>query len=326
MTSAADEWEASRYAERRLRERLTPFRRSPGTVLGIVLAVVLASGAWIVDSVWRTAAPPKLADGTAVLLADGRSYVLDDGILYPAANATSARLAAERVEHRENLDLSRYPIGEPRGIPGALTSIPDRDLLMPADWQLCDGASPPTFTVGAAPYLPPPAGEGTLVSDGAGLWLVSNGSRAPLAVPGADPALAVPTSPTLVSLLPGSTNAPSPDTVLSPGGVVCAQSDPLAPFAQPSAAAIARRQQHRAPSNNGTQVVMTAGSGLLVPRSDSAGYWLLTATAELAPIADDAALTRLGYRPEDATEIPPALLTLFTPGPMLSISAAKAPL
>lgn len=330
MTTAADEWEAARYAERRLRERLAPYSGSRPLVLGVVVALLVTAGAWVAGAIWPAATPPQLSDGTAVVLADGRLFVLDGGTLYPAPNLASALLAAERVQHLDTLDLTQYPIGEPRGIAGALIGLPDPEALVAADWQLCGGEdTPQTFTIGAASYLPPPAGDIALVTDGSQLWAVSGGLRTPLDADAASEEVtaAVTVSPGILSLLPESYAAPAgtPSSSRSVSAVVCVQSDPAAPFAQPSAAAIARSQPHAAPTNNGTRAVLPVGAGLLVRQVDGSGYWLLSYTAELAPIADDAALDRLGYRADEAVDLPDQLITLFTPGPELSVAAAKTP-
>lgn len=334
MTRAVDEWESVRYAERRLRRRLSPFPEPAGTVVSVVLALLVAAACSAVGALWPAGEPPELTDGTAVVLADGRLFVLDDGTLHPAANLASALLASDRLEHVESLDLGGHPIGVPRGIPGAITALPDPAGLLAADWQLCTGDDPAqTFTVGAAPYLPPPAGERTLLTDGTGLWLVIAGARTALEPGTADQNLgaAVTTSPTVVALLDESRTPVLPDAAGAPAtgapsAVVCAQSDPQAPLAQPSTAAAARAQPHAAPVNNGTAVVLPPDAGLLVRQGDGAGYWLLSYTAELAPIVDDAALTRLGYSPRQAVDLPEPILGLFVAGPELSIAAAATAL
>lgn len=328
MISSADEWEAARYAQHRLRQRMTPFAPHRGSLFGTLLALVVAVTVGAVGALRPGGAPAVLDDGTAAVLPDGRVYVLDDGTLYAAANLVSARLAASRVQEVDGIDLERYRLGPARGVPGALSALPEADALHEADWQLCDGASiPPSLTIGAAPYLPPPADDVIPITDGTTLWLVSGGSRLPV---GADPAAAdlqaaVLVSPALVSLLPVSSSAPSP-TAQAFGTVVCAQSDPAAPFAVPSVAAIPRDHEPVGPSNNGIRVTLPAGGGLLIRQPDGDGYWLLSYTAELAPIADDAALSRLGYRSADAVELPGVLVEMLRAGPELSIEAARQPL
>lgn len=341
MSRAADEWEAARFAGRRLRERLAPGARGGAHLVGLVLAVLLAAGVWVGGAVWPTAAPPTFTDGTAVVVGDGRFYVRDGGVLHPAPNLASALLLADRVTYLPSLELAGFTIGVPRGIPGAPTTLPKPAALLPADWQLCGGSAGWTLTFGAAPYLPPLPGDSVRLFDGTRTWLVTAGRRAPLATDaaqatdapqatevahavGAGGTGAVPVPPQLPTLLAEATSAPTATAPTAPD-VVCAQSDPQAPFAVPSAASVARAQQVLAPVNNGTAVVTPAGSGVLARQADGAGYWLLTHTAELSPIADDTALRRLGYAAQQAVTLPQPLLELFRAGPELSVAAAGLP-
>lgn len=323
-SSAAADWEAERYAARRLRTALLPGASCPGSMLGTVLAllVLLIASAVAALAPSSSAAPP--ADGSALVLPDGRILLIDGDTAYPVLNPVSALLLAGRIDSAGDADLSGLQIGPPRGIPGALTVVPARSALLAAAWQLC--ASSPgehTLTFGAAPYLSPPTGDATAITAGDSTWLVIDGVR--YAAPSAtDAATGVPAA--LAALLP-SADGPLPVSASAPvpAPVACAQSDLAAPFARPSAAALDRSSVGPGVRNASTTVVMPRGSAVLANRADG-GYWLLVHTGELAPIADDAALGRLGYQPADAVELPSALIELLSPGPLLSIEAAGAAL
>lgn len=320
--SAAADWEAERYAARRLRTALLPAASAPGSVLGVVLALLmlLIASALAVLLPASSAVPP--ADGSALAMPDGRILLVDGDTAYPVLNPVSALLLAGRIDSAENADLTGLAVGTPRGIPGALTAVPARTALLEATWQLCS-ASPSTHTLtfGTSPYLPPPAGDAVAISDGDSTWVVIGGVRH-ASEHGADTAVAV--SPALAALLPLA-DGPLPAAAFapSPATVVCAQSDSAAPFARPSPAALDHSSAGASVHNSGTTVVMPRDSGVLAHRSDG-GYWLLAHTGELAPIADDAALGRLGYQPSDAVELPSELIALLSPGPLLSIEAAGA--
>lgn len=315
--------EPARYARRRLRESC-----GGGSGHGLLsatlvtLALVVASA--VAGRLRAPIPPPELEDGDAVVTADGSFFLLEEGVAYPLPNRASALLLADRVVPVSLHDLSGLARGRPRGIPGAVSALPAPSALIDTGWQLCtDGPTALHLAFGAAPYLSPADDDTTLLTDGAAYWSISGGARAAASPsPGA-----IPTIPELIGLLPTGA-ATSGAVPVSGGSVVCAQSEPTAPFARPGAAAVERAAHTTTAVTVSTPrasvaVSMPSGSGVLVPQSDGQGYWLLSSSAELAPVADDAALSRLGYRPEQATDVPECLMLLLPAGPELSIDSAR---
>ncbi|MFV0533157.1 MAG: type VII secretion protein EccB [Cumulibacter sp.] len=336
MTRAADDWESARYAQRRLRRSISTHGDVPGLGIALVLAVLLVACSYLALAMSGRDSPVALEDHSGVLTEDGQVFVIDDQIAHPSVNLTSARLLSDRLVQAGTDDVNALPIGVPVGIPGALTTLPDPGALLPGRWQLCSGGDgAQTLIWDAASYLAPPTGDGVLFTDGSQEWLVTDGVRTPLpqspdasgvaAAGFGPPPPAAPIPSSLLALIPTADRPPAVARWITAPAVVCAQSDPAAPYAQPSTSALASDSAAHAPSNGDTQIVMPPGAGVLAHR-EGGGYWLLISSGELAPIADEAALKRLGYEPTDAVEVAHALWDALIPGPELSIEAASAPL
>lgn len=331
MGSPLRENEAIRFGRRRLRATL--FGTAPrGGIASLVVAGLVAAAVAVTHAVRMPDAPPPLEDGSVVLTDSGELYLVADGVVHPLPNVTSARLLADDVVKVPVEAIDGVPRGRPRGIAGAPSSLPARTALMGSSWQLCTDASEVdlgiTITFGAAPYLSPASGEAAVLDDGAGRWLVRDGHRAPAPTQAPHPVIA--TIPELTGVLPIATTATTDG--LAPGAagtIACAQSDPAAPFARPSAAAIARSRTDtdgvviEGPRGR-VRLVLPQGAGVLGRQQDEEGYWLLTSSGELAPIADERALTRLGYDATSAVSIPSELIALLPAGPELSVHAAGA--
>lgn len=330
MSPAAEEAEAERYARRRLQDAVgSPPPR--GTVLAVVLCCLLVAATVARSQLTAAGRNPaaRPGDGTAVLTDDGGLYVVDGSSAYPAVNLASALLASDRLVHAPSSVLDGFGIGRPRGIPGAPAVLPLPARLVGTEWQLCtDGRESVSLTFGSAPYLSPPAREIVVLDDGERLWSVRDGRRSPASGPEAG-GHAVPTLPELVALIPlGEPQAPGGGLPSeSAGRVVCAQSDPAAPFARPTAASLERGADGEAVVVPAAGIIVTlrmpARSGVLMREGD--GYLLLGPAGELSPVADDRALRRLGYSPDSVAPIPPQLLALLPRGPTLSVEAATAP-
>lgn len=331
MSAWSRESEASRYARRRLRRAIAgPAPR--GAVVSLVVTVLVA-GALLVAGVVRSRdATPPIEDGAAVLTDDGELYLVEDGVAHPLPNVASARLLADQIVSVPSTAVAGLPRGRPLGVRGAPASLPAPGALLDGDWQLCtdDSEDGPriTLTFGAAPYLSPASGEGTLLYDSEQRWVVRDGRRSPAPSQSAHPAIA--TIPELTGLLPVGSHDEDVQTVTSggPATVVCVQSDPAAPFARPSAAAIARSRGAADGvlvdgARGQVRVVLPPGAGLLARQPGDEGYWLLTSSGELAPILDEQSLTRLGYPESAAVGVPAELMALLTAGPELSVQAAK---
>ncbi|WP_134322893.1 type VII secretion protein EccB [Cumulibacter soli] len=336
MTRATDDWESARYAQRRLRRSISTHGEIRGLGIAMVLATLLIACSYLARATSGKDSPVALEDHSRVLTEDGQIFVIDDQIAHPSANLTSARLLSDRLVRAGTQDVDALPIGVPLGIPGALTTLPDPGALLPGRWQLCSGRDgTQTLIWDAASYLAPPTGDGILFTDGSREWIVTDGVRTPLPQSPDDSGIAAaglgpppPPAPIASNVLALIPTADRPLTVtrwITSPAVVCAQSDPAARYAQPSASALASGSASLAPHNGDTRIVMQPGAGVLALR-EGGGYWLLISSGELAPIADDAALKRLGYESTDAVEVPHALWDALIAGPELSIEAASAPL
>lgn len=112
-----------------------------GTMLGILIAVVLAAIFGIIglfkpggNTSWRS-------DGTVVVDEDtGSTYVYLDDRLHPVLNSASARLASGgsgRTVSVSTNSLRGTPVGQPIGIPDAPDVPPTADGLHKGPWTVC---------------------------------------------------------------------------------------------------------------------------------------------------------------------------------------------
>ncbi|WP_455356644.1 type VII secretion protein EccB [Streptomyces sp. SYSU K217416] len=162
-------------------------RTNRGVVIGVVIAVLLSAGSFVLgllkpgtkDS-WRTA-------GTLVVNRDtGSRYLYLEGRLRPVRNYASARLLAGadmKAVAVGSGSLRGTPHGSPVGISGAPDALPGSADLDTGPWQVCSGSGTgstgTTVAVGApADATGLPTGQGMLVTgpDKAG-YLLWRGSK-----------------------------------------------------------------------------------------------------------------------------------------------------
>ncbi|MFF4644549.1 type VII secretion protein EccB [Streptomyces sp. NPDC001389] len=125
-------------------------RTNRGTVIGLVLAVIIAAGAAVYGLVspggntsWRTS-------GTLIVNRDtGGRYLYLDGRLRPVRNYASALLIGGRKLKTTDVrtaSLRGTPVGTPVGIPGAPDSVPVAKELDGGAWQVCSALGRPAGT------------------------------------------------------------------------------------------------------------------------------------------------------------------------------------
>ncbi|MFG2599510.1 type VII secretion protein EccB [Streptomyces sp. NPDC048462] len=203
-------------------------RTNRGVVIGIVIAVLLSAGSFVLgllkpgstDS-WQTA-------GTLVVNKDtGSRYLYLDGRLRPVRNYASARLlggADMKATSVGSGSLSGTPHGAPIGISGAPDALPASTDLDTGPWQVCSGgataSTATTVAVGVeADAAGLPTDQAMLVTgpDKAG-YLVWRGSKLRLDADGrAREALGygttprVPVSAPFLNALPSGPDLSAPD-------------------------------------------------------------------------------------------------------------------
>ncbi|MDT0266245.1 type VII secretion protein EccB [Streptomyces sp. DSM 44915] len=137
---------------------------------------------------------PGLPDNGAVVVGDsGDRYVVNDGVVHPALNLSSALLVGggDLTKVRQGV-LDDAPRGLPVGIPGAPDALPGADELTEEPWTLCavpaETGGPPTHTALylAVPDVAPAADAGggatvLVAGDDGELWLLTEGRRFALA-------------------------------------------------------------------------------------------------------------------------------------------------
>ncbi|MCP3770688.1 type VII secretion protein EccB [Streptomyces sp. MAR25Y5] len=148
-------------------------RTNRGIVIGVVIAVLVSAGAFVLGLLKPGAKDSWKEAGTVVVNKDtGSRYLYLDGRLRPVRNYASARLLAGadmKVVSVGSGSLAGVPHGAPVGIVGAPDALPASGDLDTGPWQVCsgtaDGAATTVLAVGA------PAGGGL----GAGQALVVTG-------------------------------------------------------------------------------------------------------------------------------------------------------
>ncbi|WP_129842973.1 type VII secretion protein EccB [Streptomyces sp. RFCAC02] len=196
MASTREQAEAYAYENRRRttslirgadEARTDPRRRlNRGVGGGIAIGILIMAGFGIAG--WLGGGQgPDLPDSGAVL-ADGRPYVVVDGVVHPALNLTSALLAGggQQTEVRESV-IDDAPRGLPVGIPGAPDAVPDADDLTTDPWTLCavpsETGGEPTRTAlyvsvpGIAPAEDAPSATVLGQTEDGRLWLLTEGRR-----------------------------------------------------------------------------------------------------------------------------------------------------
>ncbi|MGW0608013.1 type VII secretion protein EccB [Streptomyces sp. NPDC002640] len=139
-------------------------RTNRGVVIGVVVAVLVSAGAFVlgllkpgVKDSWKEA-------GTVVVDKDtGSRYLYLDGRLRPVRNYASARLLAGadmKVVSVGSGSLAGVPHGAPVGIVGAPDALPASDDLDTGPWQVCSGTANGTAATVLAVGAPAAGGLG----------------------------------------------------------------------------------------------------------------------------------------------------------------------
>ena len=129
----------------------SPFRRAAGAIFAGFMVATLGVAGFMVYGLWKPGGNTEWVKAGAkkpVVLVEeetGAKYVFAGGTLYPAANYTSALLAAGAAGgdpkpisvSRNSLADVPVPRGEMIGIPGAPDSLPHEDKLVNGSWSLC---------------------------------------------------------------------------------------------------------------------------------------------------------------------------------------------
>ncbi|MFD4032251.1 type VII secretion protein EccB [Streptomyces sp. NPDC058637] len=162
-------------------------RTNRGMVIGIVFAVLLSAGSFVLGLLKPGTTDSWQAAGTLVVNKEtGSRYLYLDGRLRPVRNYASARLIAgadmKAVTVGSN-SLKGTPHGAPIGISGAPDALPGSGDLDTGPWQICSGSrTGSTGTVlavgGTTDGAGLPTGQGMLVTgpDRTG-YLVWRGSK-----------------------------------------------------------------------------------------------------------------------------------------------------
>ncbi|MGW2213003.1 type VII secretion protein EccB [Streptomyces sp. NPDC001781] len=162
-------------------------RTNRGVVIGIVIAVLLSAGSFVLGLLKPGTKDSWRAAGTLVVNKDtGSRYLYLDGRLRPVRNYASARLlggADMKAVTVGSGSLKGTPHGSPVGITGAPDALPGSEDLNTGPWRVCSGsgtgATGTTVAVdSSADAAGLPTGEGMLVTgpDKAG-YLVWRGSK-----------------------------------------------------------------------------------------------------------------------------------------------------
>ncbi|WP_238015808.1 type VII secretion protein EccB [Dactylosporangium sp. AC04546] len=138
-----------------------PFPGVAGAVFASFMVAVIAVAGVLVYGVFVRGGKTSWQSTEAVVVEreTGARFVYRDGVLYPVANLTSARLlgAARRVDVAGR-SIAGVPRGPMIGIPGAPETVPAPGALSPGAWQLCAGTASVLF-VAHAPAGGTPLGE-----------------------------------------------------------------------------------------------------------------------------------------------------------------------
>lgn len=140
-------------------------RTNRGVVIGVVIAVLISAGAFVLGLLKPGTKDSWQATGTLVVNKDtGSRYLYLDGRLRPVRNYSSARLlmgADMKVTAVGSASLRDTPHGAPVGIEGAPDALPGGGDLDTGPWQVCSGTASgstgTTLAVGGeatAPGLP----------------------------------------------------------------------------------------------------------------------------------------------------------------------------
>ncbi|MEW2168177.1 type VII secretion protein EccB [Streptomyces sp. NPDC007084] len=116
-------------------------RTNRGIVIGIVIAVIVAAGAFVIGLISPGTKGGWREDGTLVVNKDtGSRYLYLSGRLRPLRNYTSAKLLLGKDAKTVSVgtkSLAGTPHGAPVGIPGAPDTLAGSGDLVSAPWELC---------------------------------------------------------------------------------------------------------------------------------------------------------------------------------------------
>ncbi|MFD7745727.1 type VII secretion protein EccB [Streptomyces sp. NPDC059698] len=119
-------------------------RTNRGVVIGVVIAVLLSAGSFVLGLLKPGAKDSWRAAGTLVVNKDtGSRYLYLEGRLRPVRNYASARLLAGadmKAVTVGSTSLSGTPHGSPIGISGAPDALPGSADLDTGPWQVCSGS------------------------------------------------------------------------------------------------------------------------------------------------------------------------------------------
>ncbi|WP_240136602.1 type VII secretion protein EccB [Streptomyces sp. MUM 178J] len=139
-------------------------RTNRGVAIGVVIAVLLSAGAFVLGLFKPGTQDSWKEPGTLVVNKDtGSRYLYLDGRLRPVRNYSSARLLAGvdmTVVSVGSRSLAGVPHGAPVGISGAPDALPAANGLDTGPWQVCSGTASGSVTTVLAVGAP---------ADGAGL-------------------------------------------------------------------------------------------------------------------------------------------------------------
>lgn len=120
-------------------------RTNRGVVIGVVIAVLISAGAFVLGLLKPGTKDSWQASGTLVVNKEtGSRYLYLDGRLRPVRNYSSARLlmgADMKVVTVGSASLRDTPHGAPVGIDGAPDALPGSGDLDTGPWQVCSGTA-----------------------------------------------------------------------------------------------------------------------------------------------------------------------------------------
>ncbi|MFE5027880.1 type VII secretion protein EccB [Streptomyces sp. NPDC056656] len=163
-------------------------RTNRGIVIGIVIAVIVSAGAFVIGLISPGTKGGWREDGTIVINKEtGTRYLYLSGRLRPLRNYTSAKLLLGKDAKTASVgtkSLAGTPHGSAVGIPGAPDSLPGSEDLTTGPWQLCstpgkDSGWVSTLAVGqTSPGTPLTKRQGLLVKGpDADVYLLWSGSK-----------------------------------------------------------------------------------------------------------------------------------------------------
>jgi type VII secretion protein EccB len=181
-----------------------PAQRSKlGLVLGLVLALLAATGFWVYGLIKPGGNTRWRVKGTVIVEKEtGNRYVYLGGELLPVLNQASLYLllgSAAPVVSVSRASLAGATRGAPVGIPGAPDELPPAGSLVRGGWLLCLTSVSGTMVLdapAAGRATPPPGGTYQWVADDSGRqYLIWHDRKLPIQDDTVPPALGLPAGP-----------------------------------------------------------------------------------------------------------------------------------